>query len=175
MDRTDLYRHFDEEGRLLYVGVSFGTIARLQQHRVHSHWYGQIRKVTVQKFASRVAAHKAERRAIAEEKPLYNIAHVGRPPRVRRPAKPKPKPRPQTPMFGPPAPYKGRPVGLVSGEVPEGFPVPPERIFRAEVERAVERVIKVCWPEDTIHVLNAEFPANMVPKLESEGIHVVFH
>lgn len=173
--KADLYRHFDNGGNLLYVGISFGAIARLQQHRLHSHWYHLIEMITIEKFEDRRAAERAERRAIATEKPLYNIAHLPIPPASKPVLRVKPKPIVEPQMFGPPAPYKGRPVGLVSGDVPEGFPVPHERIFAATGPDVVKRVIKVCWPEDTIHVLNADFPAHIIPELASGGINVVLH
>lgn len=82
---TDLYRHFDASGRLLYVGISFGAVARLQSHkRDGSEWFNMIARVEVEKFHTRSAAKKAERKAIREERPIYNKAHKGRPIPKRR-------------------------------------------------------------------------------------------
>jgi predicted DNA-binding transcriptional regulator AlpA len=68
----DLYRHFDKDGRLLYVGVSFATFWRLNTHRNEATWYHEIRTITIDKFASRGEAMKAEAVAIRDEKPLNN-------------------------------------------------------------------------------------------------------
>jgi predicted GIY-YIG superfamily endonuclease len=166
--KTDLYRQYDKDGKLLYVGVSINARTRHVQHKSTSFWIDEVATITIEKHPDRETALAAEKSAISSEKPVYNDQYAEKR-RVR------PEPLSPMPMFGPPAPYRGRPVGLVSGEVPEGFPVPPERIFRADHERAVERVVKVCWPKDTIHVLNADFPAHLVPGLQAEGINVIFH
>jgi excinuclease UvrABC nuclease subunit len=71
-----LYRHFDAEGVLLYVGVSLSVIHRLAGHRSRSRWFRQIARITVEWFANRGEALEAERLAIREEKPLYNIMGV---------------------------------------------------------------------------------------------------
>lgn len=69
----DLYRHFDAEGRLLYVGISASAVQRLAAHKIKAPWASQISKVTVHHFATRPDALYAERRAIREETPLHNI------------------------------------------------------------------------------------------------------
>ena len=73
--KTDLYRHFDSEGMLLYIGISFHTLFRLADHRGESSWYDNIRTVTIEKFPSREAAEQAERAAIKSELPKHNEAH----------------------------------------------------------------------------------------------------
>lgn len=68
---TQLYRHFDGDGNLLYVGISLSAIARLGQHKT-SHWFNQIATVTIEKFDSRDDALDAEFLAIKTENPLHN-------------------------------------------------------------------------------------------------------
>ena len=70
-----LYRHFDHNGVLLYVGISLSTVQRLGQHRDHSHWFDAIVRVEIESFETRAAALDAEREAIRAEHPLCNIAH----------------------------------------------------------------------------------------------------
>ena len=72
---TQLYRHFDKSGALLYVGVSLSSVARLSQHRDGSAWFSEIARVEVSSFQSREAALIAERKAIEDERPKHNIAH----------------------------------------------------------------------------------------------------
>jgi hypothetical protein len=36
---TELYRHYDAEGNLLYVGISLNSVVRLTQHRQASGWF----------------------------------------------------------------------------------------------------------------------------------------
>lgn len=71
---TQLYRHFDSEGRLLYVGISLSAITRLAQHRSASHWSRAIASVRIECFDTRREALAAEAKAILEERPLHNIA-----------------------------------------------------------------------------------------------------
>jgi predicted GIY-YIG superfamily endonuclease len=70
---TALYRHFDSEGKLLYVGVSLSAVARLAQHRDNSHWYRRIANMTTEWHPNRDAALKAERHAVRTENPECNI------------------------------------------------------------------------------------------------------
>lgn len=74
---TELYRHFDEDGRLLYVGISLSTATRLCQHRLTAKWARQVTTITIERFPSREEALKAELRAIRTENPAHNKA--GRP------------------------------------------------------------------------------------------------
>lgn len=73
MAQTALYRHFDPDGRLLYVGMSLSPIARLRQHIDASSWAERIATVKVQWFATREEAHEAERDAIRAEDPAHNL------------------------------------------------------------------------------------------------------
>jgi excinuclease UvrABC nuclease subunit len=69
----ELYRHFDKDGRLLYVGIAVSTLARLAGHRSGSHWFGQITRIEIERFPSQCAARQAELEAIEREKPLHNL------------------------------------------------------------------------------------------------------
>lgn len=71
---TQLYRHFDENNRLLYVGISLSTFARLSQHKDHSEWFKRVTQVTIEHFSTREEAMAAEREAIKAEGPKFNIA-----------------------------------------------------------------------------------------------------
>lgn len=69
---AQLYRHFDAEDKLLYVGISLSSLHRLGQHKDHSHWFNQISRVTIENFSDRKLAMDAEREAIRKEKPIHN-------------------------------------------------------------------------------------------------------
>lgn len=71
--RHQLYRHFDIEGTLLYVGISINTPARLSQHRICSNWFARIAKITICHFDTEADARNAEREAINTERPLFNF------------------------------------------------------------------------------------------------------
>ena len=76
--RTDdhlLYRFFDTEGVLLYVGITYDLSMRFSQHSVERWWWGQWAYSTVVRYHSRAALEAAERLAIKSEKPLHNEVH----------------------------------------------------------------------------------------------------
>lgn len=68
-----LYRHFSNDGALLYVGISLSTLNRLSQHKENSHWFSNIKRVEIESFETREEAVAAERNAIATENPAHNI------------------------------------------------------------------------------------------------------
>lgn len=73
---TQLYRHYDADGELLYVGISVDFMKRLRQHGRVSEWFGRIASVRVEHFASRRDAESAEAVAIKRERPLFNKVHA---------------------------------------------------------------------------------------------------
>lgn len=73
--KTNLYRHYDSQGVLLYIGVSLKQLQRLQQHSNSSFWFNQIETIKVEYFETRELALAAERAAIIAEKPLHNKQH----------------------------------------------------------------------------------------------------
>lgn len=88
--RTALYRHFNNGGELLYVGISLRAVERLLEHIGGSPWRHEIASFTIEWFESREAALDAERIAIKSENPIFNKTHSTRP-------KPAPNPEPLVP------------------------------------------------------------------------------
>lgn len=82
---TSLYRLFDAEGSLLYVGITVHFLQRVQQHSVGQTWWEEVARIEVEHFADRLAAGAAEIHAINTESPRYNIKDV-KIPRTRRDA-----------------------------------------------------------------------------------------
>ncbi len=70
--RTQLYRHFDCNGVLLYVGVSLSALHRLSKHRKHAHWFNQIKRVEIEDFETREEALAAEGDAIVRRLKRHN-------------------------------------------------------------------------------------------------------
>lgn len=77
IQKTTLYRYFDSEGQLLYVGITGDNTKRQSQHRRNSFWFGEIASATYEHFDQREAALEAEAIAIRHEKPKFNIAGTG--------------------------------------------------------------------------------------------------
>jgi excinuclease UvrABC nuclease subunit len=73
--RTYVYRLFDNEGRLIYVGCSHDPESRIYMHRHKAWWAPQIDRIKLKVFPDRQAAIEAEAKAIKEENPRWNINH----------------------------------------------------------------------------------------------------
>jgi len=70
---TCLYRHYDEDGNLLYVGISANPFNRLVQHKYGSKWFNDVVSIQIERHPSKFLALQAERIAIDRENPKYNI------------------------------------------------------------------------------------------------------
>lgn len=68
-----LYRHFDEEYNLLYVGVSCSPTKRTKQHSHISEWFPLVNTIKIERFNSKSEAEFAETTAIFNENPRFNI------------------------------------------------------------------------------------------------------
>lgn len=77
MRQQALYRFWDVDDTLLYIGISLDPGKRWKQHREDKPWWSDVAKVTVETYPSRSAAMDAERAAIAAERPRYNVTHNG--------------------------------------------------------------------------------------------------
>ncbi|MEU6990343.1 GntR family transcriptional regulator [Streptomyces sp. NPDC046465] len=77
-ERTALYRYFDADGVLLYVGISnnpdFRSRAHLYERRPDSWPKRAVRRVD-EWLPTRPLALRAEEEAVKTEKPLYNRKH----------------------------------------------------------------------------------------------------
>lgn len=72
MTRTALYRFFDADDVLLYVGITADIHKRWKTHAGVKPWWGDVTQQTVHWYDDRPTAEAAERIAIATEKPRYN-------------------------------------------------------------------------------------------------------
>jgi len=77
--RTALYRFFDIEGQLLYVGVAFNPEERWKDHATFKPWWPLVAEKKVQWFDSRTEALASETQAIRSERPLHNVAGTSQP------------------------------------------------------------------------------------------------
>ncbi|WP_433701742.1 hypothetical protein [Nocardiopsis sp. CA-288880] len=81
---TVLYRYYDTEDVLLYVGISANMPGRLDSHETDSTWMDFAARSTLEHFGDRADAEAAEQAAIEADRPLFNILHNETPDRVRR-------------------------------------------------------------------------------------------
>jgi predicted GIY-YIG superfamily endonuclease len=76
MKAATLYRYYDANGALLYVGVSKRPFDRLTQHQAEKPWHLEIATVRLEHLPDLSAALKAEAEAIRDEIPLHNRARL---------------------------------------------------------------------------------------------------
>lgn len=81
-----VYRLYDTNDTLLYVGKSLNAEARITEHRRSKSWASQIERVEIEEWPSEEAALDAEAMAIQQESPVYNIkkAQTDTPRLIRR-------------------------------------------------------------------------------------------
>lgn len=72
-----VYRLYDAEDALLYVGVGYDVAARARQHKRKKEWWSEVVRGAVTTYPTRRDALLAECDAIAGEKPRYNILPGG--------------------------------------------------------------------------------------------------
>lgn len=75
MSGTALYRLYDQDGRLMYVGISSIPEERWRGHRRDKPWWPQVARKSVEWHATLAAARAAERSAIKTELPVHNVQH----------------------------------------------------------------------------------------------------
>lgn len=75
---TALYRFFDTDDQLLYVGISSNPSIRFRDHGRSKDWWSEVASITLEHWPSRQAALDAEKQAIISERPRWNAAHNGR-------------------------------------------------------------------------------------------------
>jgi predicted GIY-YIG superfamily endonuclease len=69
-----LYRFYNADKKLLYVGISQNWMARLSQHYKHAEWFDQAVYAYFEHFNTRKEVEQAEKKALATEGAIHNIA-----------------------------------------------------------------------------------------------------
>jgi excinuclease UvrABC nuclease subunit len=72
--KQTLYRFYDANDDLLYVGITKFFEPRLKQHYRNAEWFFDTAFVRLEHFATRQEVEMAESYAIKNENPRYNIA-----------------------------------------------------------------------------------------------------
>jgi len=92
-----VYRLYDAEGSLLYVGCTVDPWTRLKAHRRRQPWWDEVVDAEVIWFLSVELAADVEQQAIFTESPVYNIAMGRYGHRFSDAADVEPEPQPQVP------------------------------------------------------------------------------
>jgi hypothetical protein len=88
---TSVYRLYDGEDRLLYVGIAVEPFLRLDKHWKTKAWWSSVTHVVIEWFPSRQDALDEELRVIRTDAPMHNIQGRGGPGQCR-PTPPRPAP-----------------------------------------------------------------------------------
>jgi predicted GIY-YIG superfamily endonuclease len=74
MKTQTLYRFYNSDGELLYVGISNTWHRRFHQHEKNAGWFSRVASATFESYDSREAVEAAELSAIQNENPQFNKA-----------------------------------------------------------------------------------------------------
>lgn len=74
---TTVYRAYDADDQLLYVGATGNLKRRMQQHRKSAPWFGGAVRWSYGEYPTREAALAAEAEAIGAEHPEWNSTGNG--------------------------------------------------------------------------------------------------
>lgn len=74
-----LYRLYDADEQLLYIGRTNDLKHRFSRHAKVQPWWGDVARSAVETLPDLETLKAAEKAAIIEEKPLHNIVYNGRP------------------------------------------------------------------------------------------------
>lgn len=75
---TVLYRAYDADSRLLYIGISGDPVSRWHQHSRKALWWPQASWIDYCGYPTEYDALDAERHAIRDEQPLFNKRSANR-------------------------------------------------------------------------------------------------
>lgn len=70
-----LYRWFNEEGQLLYVGISRQIGRRVKEHSKTAAWFTQAAYMTLEWATDQLELEAMEKKAIQQEGPLHNTTY----------------------------------------------------------------------------------------------------
>lgn len=80
VNSQQLYRLFDADGELLYIGISYSAISRFAQHKARQPWIGDVCRIEIETHeVGRDEILEIERAAIISERPKHNKTHIAKP------------------------------------------------------------------------------------------------
>jgi predicted GIY-YIG superfamily endonuclease len=73
-----LYRFYNADDVLLYIGITTNLPKRFRGHGDTKPWWSDVARTAVEHFSNHFDALAAEKMAIINERPLYNCTHSRR-------------------------------------------------------------------------------------------------
>jgi DNA-binding transcriptional regulator YhcF (GntR family)/predicted GIY-YIG superfamily endonuclease len=138
--RTALYRLYDADDRLLYVGITSNPNERFGHHAATKAWWPEVARRDIEWRDTRPEAEAAEIEAIRAEAPLYNGQHAVSPIQIDATL----KKRSDAPYMQMAAALR---TAIRNGEYPAGTKLPPTKTLRemfgtstATINRALDEL-----------------------------------
>lgn len=75
-ERVALYRIRDEDDVLIYIGITNSIPVRWNGHQAVQPWWDEVCSLTMEWHDTRVEAERAEKAAILDEQPKYNVTYL---------------------------------------------------------------------------------------------------
>lgn len=72
---TSVYRYYDKNSILIYVGITSAATGRQRQHNMDKEWWKYVHHQSVEHFPDRAHAHKREVELINKFRPPFNKQH----------------------------------------------------------------------------------------------------
>lgn len=72
-----IYRIYDRDGLLLYIGKTVDPGNRIRDHRADKPWWKEVARIDIEHVRDSVDLGRIEAQAIRNERPLYNVAMQG--------------------------------------------------------------------------------------------------
>lgn len=69
----DVYRVYDRDGALLYVGATVNVFKRMREHKRYARWWPLADEASVTTYEDRTMARHVEAVAIRDERPRFNV------------------------------------------------------------------------------------------------------
>jgi predicted GIY-YIG superfamily endonuclease len=73
-EQTFIYRCYNSDNQLLYVGIAGDVTLRMERHQ-KSAWFDQVDRIDLELYPDRWEALRQEECAIKHERPIVNVIH----------------------------------------------------------------------------------------------------
>lgn len=78
MRKAYVYKFYDKNDLLLYVGCSLDLLTRIAGHQSSSKWFKKVKTIRIETFSDKKTARKKERNLIESLQPKHNKLHNGK-------------------------------------------------------------------------------------------------
>lgn len=69
---TTLYRMYDEQDRMIYVGITCNVTNRMRAHQAEKPWWADVCRIEMERYPNQPAARAVEAKIIQTVAPVHN-------------------------------------------------------------------------------------------------------